>query len=151
MCFGATGNAFGSFTVKSEGFVTAIKLVHASGSVTCDKNTLAKTPGEFNSKWGCAPSHPFLGKTSINTLVTTAADKVVFPKDHHFTHEHSDFWYHMEQFDSMSDVLVFQRFNDPLYVAAGQELRLWYGEDLKDVSESDNGGQTCAQVFAMYV
>ena len=134
VCFGATGNSFGRFIVKAEGFVAAIKLVHYNGSVTCDKNTIAKKPAEFNSKWGCAPSHPFLGETSINTLVTTSSNKIVFPKDHHFTHEHSNLWYHMEQFDSMSDVLVFQRFDDPLYVAPGQELRLWYGEDLKDVS-----------------
>lgn len=57
----------------------------------------------------------------------------------------------MEQFDSMSSVLVFQRFDDPLYVAPGQQLRVWYGEDLKDVSEDDNGGQTCADVFALYM
>jgi len=151
VCFGATGNSFGTFTIKSEGFLVAIKLVHKSGSVTCDRSTMAKTPDEFDSKWGCAPNHPYLGKTSINTLITTATDKIIFPKNHHFTHEHGNLWYNMEQFDSQSDVLVFQRFDDPLYVTPGQQLRVWYGEDLKDISEDDNGGQTCADVLALYM
>jgi hypothetical protein len=151
VCFGARGNQFGAFNIKAEGFVAAIKLVHVSGSVTCDKSSCAKTPAEFNSKWGCATTHPYVGKTSLNTVVTTSNNKILFPKDHHFTHAHSNLWYSMEQFDSDSDLLVFQRFDDPLYVAAGQELRLWFGEDLKDVSENDNGGQTCANVYGYYL
>lgn len=151
ICFGATGNTYGRFVIKAEGFLSAIKLVHTSGHVTCDTSTIAKTPDEFHSKWGCAPSHPYFGNTSINTHVTTANDKIVFPKDLHSIHDHSNLWYNMEQFDSMSDLLVFQRFNDPLYVSRGQELRLWYGEDLEDISEDDNAGQTCAEVFGLYM
>ncbi|KAK3739026.1 hypothetical protein QZH41_010485 [Actinostola sp. cb2023] len=151
VCFGARDNQFGSFNVKDEGFLSAIKLVHVSGSVTCDKSTCAKTPAQFDSKWGCATSHPFLGKTSLNTLVTTATNKIVFPKDLHFTHDHDNLWYSMEQFDSDSNILVFQRFHEPLYIASGQELRLWYGEDLRDVSEQDNSGLTCANVFGFYL
>ncbi|XP_031562383.1 uncharacterized protein LOC116298145 [Actinia tenebrosa] len=151
VCFGAKENQFGAFNIRAEGFLSAIKLVHVSGSVTCDKNSCAKNLNQYNSKWGCAPNHPFVGKTPLNTVITTSNNKIVFPKDHHFTHEHTSLWYDMEQFDSNSNFLVFQRFHDPLYVAAGQELRLWFGEDLKDVSEDDNGGQTCARVFGLYL
>lgn len=47
--------------------------------------------------------------------------------------------------------LVFNILPDPLVVLGGQEFQIWYGEDLIDCSESDNGGQTCADVYAWYV
>jgi len=28
-------------------------------------------------------------------------------------------------------------------------LRLWYGEDLKGYTDSDNGGRTCADVYGL--
>ena len=148
VCFGAKDNQFGAFNIRTEGFLSAIKLVHVSGSVTCDESSSASNPDQYKSKWGCATTHPYVGKTPLNTVITGSDNKILFPKDHH---EHASLWYKMEHFDSNSDLLVFQRFHDPLYVAAGQELRLWFGEDLKDVNENDNGGRTCAHVFAFYL
>jgi hypothetical protein len=144
VCFGARGNQYGVFNIRAEGFVAAIKLVHVSGSVTCEKRS-----AKFNSNWGCATTHPYVGKFSLNTVVTTSNNKILFPRERQFTN--ANLWYSMEQFDSNSHLLVLKRFDDPLYVAAGQELRLWFGEDLKDVFENSNGGQTCAHVYGYYL
>jgi len=151
VCFEAKGNKFGAFNSKAEGFLSAIKLVYVNngGGVTCNKSANGLTPGR--SKWGCSPDHPFIGKSSLNTLITTANNEIVFPKEDQLTYDIPNFWYNMEQFDADSKILVFKRFHDPLYVAANQELRLWYGEDLADASENDNDGQTCADVFGFYV
>merc|ERR1712168_1576958 len=35
VCFGAKNNGFGKFSLKTEGRITAIKLVHTSGYVSC--------------------------------------------------------------------------------------------------------------------
>ena len=42
-------------------------------------------------------------------------------------------------------------FAHPRSVIRGEELRLWYGEDLADYSEADNGGRVCCDVYALYV
>ena len=34
-------------------------------------------------------------------------------------------------------------------VSEGMTLKLWFGEDLKDWTEDDNGGRSCADVYAV--
>ena len=38
----------------------------------------------------------------------------------------------------------------PHQVNSGQELRLWYGEDLVNWAEGDNGGYSCCDVYARF-
>lgn len=149
VCFEAKGDKFGVFSSKAEeGFLSAIKLVYVNGGgITCNKSALAPA----RSNWGCSPKLPFIGKNSLNTLITTTKNEIVFPKEDELNYDIPNYWYSMEQFDADSKILVFKRFHDPLYVAAGQELRLWYGEDLADANENDNDGKTCAHVFGFYV
>ena len=40
--------------------------------------------------------------------------------------------------------------NGKVYVRRKQELRVWYGEDLYDSTESDNSGTSCIEVWANY-
>lgn len=42
-------------------------------------------------------------------------------------------------------------FFHPYSVHSGQELRLWYGEDFMNISEADNGGRACVDIYALYV
>jgi len=51
----------------------------------------------------------------------------------------------------MSPELVLSVFSSPLSVTSGQELRLWYGEDLGGSTEHDNGGTSCSDVFARFM
>ena len=50
----------------------------------------------------------------------------------------------------MSDVLAFSRFydDDALKVSRGDEIRIWYGEDLLNHTEQDNDGVTCMMAQA---
>ena len=36
-------------------------------------------------------------------------------------------------------------------VRAGDELRVWYGEDLTDWNESDNDGEVCSDVYTLII
>ena len=36
-------------------------------------------------------------------------------------------------------------------MASGEELRLWYGEDLANVFEEDNGGRVCCDVYGLII
>ena len=46
---------------------------------------------------------------------------------------------------------MFNNLTVPMRVAAGQEFRVWYDEDLKNESEHDNGGKTCMDIYALYI
>ena len=49
--------------------------------------------------------------------------------------------------DKHSGELVFSNFDHPLYLHPYMELRVWFGEDLRNWSESDNQGRACVDVF----
>ena len=111
--------------------MTAIKLVHKGGAVTCRRQKYGL------SNWGC-------GTTGLNTVVTTADDKVVFPKGAN----PNNGWYKLAGFTSKSKELVLLKPAGHNKVSKGQTLRLWYGEDLTHSTESDNSGKSCADVYA---
>ncbi|KAJ7383252.1 hypothetical protein OS493_029657 [Desmophyllum pertusum] len=53
-------------------------------------------------------------------------------------------WYDMPVVeDTYSDELVFSNFDFPLYLQPHMELRIWFGEDLKNWSETDNQCRVC--------
>ena len=54
-------------------------------------------------------------------------------------------------YDAQSSEILFSGFPNPLHLSSGQELRMWYEEDLKNDSEFDNGGTSCADVFVKYL
>ena len=58
-------------------------------------------------------------------------------------------YYTLADYSCSSSALVFCASKKPHYVFANSELRLWYGEDLRGNSESDNGGKTYADVYGL--
>lgn len=50
----------------------------------------------------------------------------------------------------MSPEIVLPSFS-PYSVRSGDQLRLWYGEDLVGYTESDNRGLVCADAYGLYV
>ena len=133
MCFGAQNNQFGPFRVEVGGSIEAVKLVHLSGQVSCYRY------GKVWSKWGCN------GKENIIfVFLTDASNTILLPMGQNSS-------YTIPGYDSQSSEIVFSGFPNPLHLSSGQELRLWYEEDLNDKSESDNGGTSCADVLVKYL
>ena len=52
-------------------------------------------------------------------------------------------------FDANSPEIVFDSIPTPLAVTAGQKFRMWYGEDLRNATEQDNAGESCADVYVV--
>ena len=50
-----------------------------------------------------------------------------------------------------SPQLVFRNLSNPLFLSRGQELQIWYGQDLVGCAENDNTGTTCVDVYAWYI
>ena len=134
VCFGARGDSYGPFTMKYSGAITSFKLVHLSGSVAC-----YQAAEQWFSYWGCND------KTYLRTFLTNNSNAIVFPQKTEIKP------YIISGIRSDSKELVFHNLTVPLRVAAGQEFRVWYDEDLKNESEHDNGGKTCMDIYALYI
>ena len=130
VCFGAKDNQFGHFQVEFGGSIEAVKLFHLYGLVTCGRGWM---------KWGCAPS-----AKRLKVLVTDAANSILLPIG-------ETKLYNIPGYHSNSTEVMFNDFPSPLQLSSGQELRLWFSEDRNNYQESDNGGTTCADVFAKYL
>jgi len=143
VCFGAQGEQFGKFSVSSGGSLLAIKLVHVYGYVTCDKNKV-----HHWSYWGCG-AHSNL-RDHVNVAITTSTNGILLPPSQFmgtgWSQSHK--WSKIPGYNSLSPELVLSVFSSPPNVTSGQVLRMWYGEDLVNSSESDNEGTSCCDVFA---
>ena len=143
VCFGAKNQQFGRFFAHSVsgGKLAAVKLVHLYGYVTCDTRHIS-----YWSYWGCGA---YYSGDKIDVVITTATNHVLLPPSQLIVHQGAQ-WAKIPGYTSVSPELVLSFFN-PYSVQSGQELRLWYGEDLKNAGEWDNGGTACIDVYALYV
>lgn len=82
---------------------------------------------------------------SLNTASTTSNDVILLP-------ESQEQWYKLPGYTSTSKEIVSTDLKNPLILSSGQELRIWYGEDLfnRGPHEYDNSGTTCADVHVNY-
>jgi len=129
VCFGAKGSQFGTFKTNNSGLLLSIKLVHKSGQVSCRREAYGL------SFWGC-------GTDSIGAMITTDGDQVLFPVGAKKT------TFEIPEYNSKSPEVIYPYAANPIKVIARQTLRLWYGEDLRHSKESDNRGESCADVYA---
>jgi len=142
VCFGARDNTFGSFNVPYGGKIAAVKLVYLSGYVTCAKSVLSHW-----SFWGCGDI--VAGAKRIDVIITTSSNTIIMPVSPFLT-DPAGKWYELPGYNSFSPEIIPPRFS-PYSVSSGQELRVWYSEDLADSSESDNGGLVCCDVYGLYI
>jgi len=134
VCFGAQGNQYGRFSYNQNVFVSQFMLVHRSGTVSCNK--------KLYSYWGCTPNH-----ADINIVLTDDQNRILAPAASIVNSKHG--WYNLAGYTSSSSALVFCAPKKPHCIFANSELRLWYGEDLKGHTESDNAGKACADVYGL--
>ena len=143
MCFEAKNNQFGRFYVPSSGKLAAIKLVHRYGYVSCDTRI-----SFYWSYWGCGVN-PWNGlKDLVDVVITNSANHILLPATQFITTGTK--WSKIPGHNSLSQELVLSVISQPHGVTAGQELRLWYGEDLVNLSEGNNGGRVCCDVYVDY-
>ena len=144
VCFGAKNNQYGKFSAPSSGNLAAVKLVHLYGYVSCASSA---TTGW--SHWGCGICWT---ENQLNVVITTIANgKGILLPPSQFMISAGGKWYKIRGYSDMSPELVLSFFSHPHSVTSGQELRVWYGEDLMDSSEDNNDGRVCCDVYALFV
>lgn len=52
--------------------------------------------------------------------------------------------------DAKSKELVFPTPTNTLSVVSGEQYRIWFGQDLDNQSDTDNGGKVCVDVYGLY-
>ncbi|XP_031568966.1 uncharacterized protein LOC116303545 [Actinia tenebrosa] len=144
VCFEARHDRYGSlFNYIHAGLVGAIKLEYISGHVRCVSNIA------YNSRWGCGHYSSFV-KSPLNVVITDRNNHVIFPKKDYITNAGLWYW-HPFVSDSNTKDLVFSDFAQPFYLPQYEQIRIWYGEDLKNWSEHDNQGRVCVNVYAKFI
>ena len=144
VCFGGKNDAYGAFYITKTGHVNTMKLVHKNGSIRCN-------PTYGDSYWTCTHSK-YLNK--LMTMITNARKEVILPptKDlEQFPRCQNSSFYSLGGIGVKSPQLVFRNLSVPLFLSRGQELQIWYGEDLVNCWEEDNTGTTCVDVYAWYI
>ncbi|XP_067054389.1 uncharacterized protein [Acropora muricata] len=139
VCFGTRDEDFGSFEADKTGNIYNIKLIHLSGSVNCQGGQATST------KWSC-----HLHLNELNIHITDQNNIRLFPGRRAINLNPKYFFYQLSGFDANSPEIVFDSIATPLAVTAGQKFRIWYGEDLINVTEHDNTGKSCVDVYVVY-
>ena len=143
VCFGARDNKYDSFHVPYGGKIAAVKLIYLSGYVTCSGHI------SHWSFWGCG-NHPSV-RHHVSLAITTSSNALLMPPNQFFTFQGgAGKWAQLPGYNSLSPEIILPRFS-PYSVSSGQELRLWYGEDLVAHTEADNAGLVCCNVYVLYV
>ena len=146
VCFEAKGSRFGRFYVPG-GRLAAIKLVHLYGYVSCDTRITSHW-----SYWGCGDNRWSGINTQVNVVITDSDNHILLPPSQFLNTKITSLkWYRVPGYNSLSPELVLHFFTSPRRVHRKQELRVWYGENLVNLSEGDNGGKVCADVYALFV
>ena len=135
VCFGAPGNEFATAVIPMEGFLLSIKLVHVTGHVSCDKH---------KSKWGCSRRHPVYGGTPFNVVITTGkTNSIIYPTELSLRDKRESLWYDIPEVEPDSPELIFGDSSHPRYVVPGQELRVWFAEDLMNSGGKKKHEKVC--------
>ena len=128
--------------MKQQGLLRGLKLKHRSGYLDCATDADAHS----RTLWGCWTSTDF-----ILTVITDSHQNIVFP-DPKIVTNNSYYRYTMRGYGSKtSKYLTFVDLKNPMYVEKGTKLRIWYGADLNDHTESDNSGKHCVDVYAKII
>ena len=100
--------------------------------------------------WGC--NQHYSAKDHVDVTITTSKNQLILPPSQFMKYNHQGgLLSKIPGYSSESPEIVLSFFSQPYPVLSGQQLRLWYGEDLKDYAESDNGGRVCCDVYALFV
>ena len=138
ICYKAKERNYGVIKLRQAGLLTGIKLKHISGSLTCHKRDPLRT-----NLWGCNTK----GKHGVLTVVTDTSNRVVFPANF----KNSPRPFEIPGFNAdISEILVFTNLAHPNFFNKGQELRIWYSEDLFNYTTDDNDGTHCVNVYTEF-
>lgn len=102
----------------------------------------------YNSHWGCHHYSSYINYP-LNVVITDQENNILYPESSFF--KNAGLWYYYPGTDDLvTNELVFVNYGIPFWLEQHRQLRVWYGEDLKNWNEGDNQGRVCVAVFAKF-
>ena len=129
---GSSGDTFATVKVNVPSGRFKLKLVSMGGFISC----IGMSHMEYYNNFGCMKAD---GTNEIRMVVTDKNNTVLLPGKNGFLH------------DGKISKSIFVTFNDPINLEFGQDLRIWYKDDLENYSEADNFGLTYIRVLALKI
>ena len=109
-----------------------LKLLSVTGYLSC----IGVVHMEYYTTFGCMKQD---GTNEIRMIVTDKNNTQLLPRSKGYSH------------DGKISKSIFVTFNDPIDLEFGQDLRIWYKDDLENNSEHDNFGLTYIRVLALKI
>ena len=149
-CFSATTyvNNY-TFNPPYNGQIIGIRLIHQSGSVTCDYEHREGT------NWGCLPDDFYVqmiehdgGSIYYPTNTTQGVD---YTASLGSCNKGCSIWYYQMRNNDVNDTSIeFIDYSNRYQVDISQTFSLQYSEGCCDFSAGDNNGTSCADVYFIY-
>jgi len=135
VCFSSKDNKYGTFNITIPGQISSFRLVHVSGGISGGSSSVGNWNGGTGKRFGL--------------LITDSGNKIISPP---VSMLDAYYGYILTTAVSAKDdsEAVLPPIEPTFNVTEAQEMRVWYGEDLKNSTEEDNHGTTCAHVYANY-
>ena len=151
VAWGARDDSPGKWEVASRVCGRKLKLQNRSGGVNCNVNAYS------NSSFGCDPSRAGSSANRIGVFVTLGKgfEYAIVPSanDPKAGIRSDKIFYSLSGYSASSNYLEFDLplTDDESYFCfeKGTEYQLWYGEDMYDATESDNGGTAYTDIYIM--
>ncbi|XP_028412463.1 uncharacterized protein LOC114535291 [Dendronephthya gigantea] len=135
-CVGARDTKFLALRYTGQsGFVSAFRMTHTSGKLGCYQAA--------QSNWGC-------NHQGLNMFVTDTENTIMYPSPVLTKPYKAGGWYRLPGYYHNSPQLVLSDVGTR-FIYQNQAIRIWYGEDLYDYTESDNHGKTCFKAHFYFV
>ena len=130
ICYGTKNDDYATFQFKQNCSLVAVRLMHVSGSIRCGNKA------SYGSRWGCNNKPAKFG-----TILAKHKGAITFPETEQIS---MNGFNDLDGFTVHDDVIFFRI--KTVNVMEGDEYQIWYGEDIKDISEDDNSGKHCVDV-----
>ena len=140
VCYEGKNDVYGAFTFQRDGIVSAIKLQHISGLITCNKDN----PNFGSGIWTCNHDN-----TKLSTVITDINKTVIFPPNVTMAETVQKVIFGDKDAYRMTPTELY--FTKPtLHVSAGDSLQIWNTNDYGDTHDADNAGRHCVKVYAKF-
>eukprot|EP00794_Sanderia_malayensis_P019927 gene19927-21879_t len=137
VCYGAKGNSFGVFHVEKQVKAYQVKLVRISGQLAC-------VSAGFYSYFSC-----IVHRDQFEVHVTDSKNKIIVPPIPVRYKAGYGAWYYLNGHRYGANTVVISTGVHPYTFKRGKEYRVWNGEDLFNLTEYDNSGHICVNVYAL--
>ena len=131
VCHGVKNDDFGSFKIKQDCMLVALRLTHVSGYLTSVKNK----PTKF-SRWGSYDVKDPTG--GFNTIILTKKKLLFLPEQ-----INAYGYYEHNGFTVNDDVLIFHKTAN---LTSGEEFQVAFGKDFRNKDENMSGGYHCVDI-----